>query len=330
MITPCLLFTDINRVEFNQAELREPAENEVLIKTELSAISPGTELRCLRGSEPQLGSSHFPFIPGYALVGQVVRAGKGGEALLGQRVFSSGARETVNRRSAWGGHIGHALVSAVSVLAIPAGVPSTDAVLFKLAAIAYRGVRLATPAKGETVTVVGLGPIGQLSARLFAEAGADVLAVDVATERVALAAQAGLNAVASQGSLVEAVRACRPEGASIVVDATGSTAVLKDSVQLVRDKPWTDADTPGGRLVIQGSYASGIELTPPECFARELTILWPRDSQQADLRAITDLSDQHKLSFDGLLGGVFAPEEAQKIYDQLLNHSPLLTAAFRW
>ncbi|BET68846.1 hypothetical protein ASA1KI_37640 [Opitutales bacterium ASA1] len=92
-----------------------------MIKTSLSSISPGTELRCLAGEQDGLGRDHFPFIPGYSLVGTVVRASGRHAGLVGQMVFSSGARRA-GHTTAWGGHIGDAVVPGDSVVPIPDGI----------------------------------------------------------------------------------------------------------------------------------------------------------------------------------------------------------------
>ncbi|BET68847.1 hypothetical protein ASA1KI_37650 [Opitutales bacterium ASA1] len=201
----------------------------------------------------------------------------------------------------------------------------------KLAAIAHRGVYLARPQAGEDVVVVGLGPIGQMSARLFAQAGARVLAVDLSAGRVGLAAAAGIHAMVSTDGLEASVRRVLPQGASIVVDATGAGSLLGRTMSLLRDKPWDDSDSAGGRLVVQGSYPAEISLPSTTAFAKEMTMLWPRDSQRRDMERIFTLLQTGALSFAGLLGGVYPPGEAQAVYDRLRDTpGTFLTAAFRW
>lgn len=326
----CLLFTDVGRVQTRETELPDPGPDDVLIHTALSSISPGTELRCLAGEQDGLGRDHFPFIPGYSLVGTVVQAGGRHAALEGQVVFSSGSRKA-RHLAAWGGHLARAVVPGDSVVPIPSGVSPEDAALAKLAAIAHRGVHLARPAKGEDVVVVGLGPIGQMSARLFAQAGARVLAVDLSAERCALARRAGIQAIVPANGLEASVRSLLPQGAPIVVDATGARSLLGQTMSLLRDKPWDESDTAGGRLVVQGSYPADISMPSTTAFAKEMTMLWPRDSQRRDMEFVLTSLQQGTLSFAGLLSGVYDPSEAQTIYDRLRGApGTFMTAAFRW
>jgi 2-desacetyl-2-hydroxyethyl bacteriochlorophyllide A dehydrogenase len=328
--TTCLFFTGVGRVEFGETELPEPGPDDVLIKTSLSGISPGTELRCLAGEQDGLGRDRFPFIPGYSLVGTVVRASGCHAGLHGRVVFSSGARRA-KHAAAWGGHIADAVVPGDSVMPIPDGISMEDAVMAKLAAIAHRGVQLANPQPGEDVVVVGLGMIGQMSVRLFAQTGARVLGVDLSAERCAVARRVGIPAIVPTNGLEAGVRSLLPQGAPIVVDATGVRGLLGQTMNLLRDKPWDESDTAGGRLVVQGSYTAEISMPSTTAFAKEMTMLWPRDSQRRDLEFVLASLQKGTLSFAGLLSGVFAPSEAQAIYDRLRGTpGEFMTAAFHW
>lgn len=328
--TPCLFFTAVGRAEPAVTELPEPGPDDIVVETTLSAISPGTELRCLAGEQEGLGRDHFPFVPGYALLGRVEQASGTHRALIGRNVLSSGARRA-RHTMAWGGHVARAVVPADSVVPVPAGIRDEDAVLTKLAAIARRGVLMARPQPGEDVIVVGLGAVGQMSARLFAQAGARVLGVDLAPARVRVAESAGIRAMVPDGPLNDAVRSRLCGGAPIVVDATGSPALLRETMNLLREKPWDESETPGGRLVVQGSYPGDVTIPGSTPFAREMTMLWPRDSQRRDMESILDFLARGQLRFDGILGGVHAPAEAQKVYDALRSREgSVITAAFRW
>src|SRR5918994_4388185 len=63
-----------------------------------------------------------------------------------------------------------------------------------LGAIALQGVRLAEPTLGESVVVIGLGLVGQLTVQLLKANGCRVLGIDLDAERVKLAMQLGADA----------------------------------------------------------------------------------------------------------------------------------------
>ena len=238
MKTTALLATGIDHIELVAANIPEPGPGELVVEALYTAISPGTEMRCLAGR--QIGVS-FPHIPGYSMIGRIGARGPGETIPEGTLVFCQGT-EKADRVLAWGGHIAHALRSAASVFPLPAGIDPLSAALAKLAAIAYRGVRVAKTQPHEEVAVVGLGPIGQLSARLHRLAGARVVAADLDASRVALAQSAGIEALVPTEGLVPAFAQRQPTGADVVVDSTGAPPVLQQSVRLVKSKPWDNSE----------------------------------------------------------------------------------------
>jgi 3-hydroxyethyl bacteriochlorophyllide a dehydrogenase len=327
MKTTALLVTDIDRVELVEARIPEPGPAQVIVEALYTAISPGTELRCLGGK--QLGAA-FPFVPGYSMVGHIVASGAGVGLAEGTLVFCTGT-EKADRPLLWGAHIAHALCSADRLFALPTGVDPLDASLTKLAAIAYRGVRVAGTRPHDEVAVVGLGPIGQLAARLHALAGARIVAADLDSSRVAMAKSAGIEALVPDQGLVAAFRAVQPQGADVVVDSTGAVAVLQQSVLLARMKPWDDALTEPARLVIQGSCAENVIFDYHQAFFRELSVHFPRDNQPRDIRAVLRLLAGGRLKTRDLVTQLGQPADAQEIYTSLRAAKPgLLTTVFQW
>ncbi|MBC8141934.1 MAG: alcohol dehydrogenase catalytic domain-containing protein, partial [Armatimonadetes bacterium] len=158
MKTQAIVFTAPDAVAVIDTTVPEPGDNDVLIETVYSCVSPGTELRCLSGQ--QNGAPAFPFVPGYALCGRIRQVGANVQNVReGDAVFCTGTqRAEVNR--CWGGHIGHAVVNAGVVFPVPEGVSLHTAVLTKLAAICLRGAKMSRPLPWETVAVIGLGTVG--------------------------------------------------------------------------------------------------------------------------------------------------------------------------
>src|SRR5438270_783481 len=69
-----------HRVEVREVEIPAPAPNQVLVKTEVSAVSPGTELAVYTGThqwlkDPSLPDWKFPFRSGYSAAGTVAAVG---------------------------------------------------------------------------------------------------------------------------------------------------------------------------------------------------------------------------------------------------------------
>jgi len=327
MKTTALFATTVDRVELVEAVVPDPAPGQIIIEALFTAVSPGTEMRCIGGRQPGLA---FPFIPGYSMVGRVAARGAGVALAEGALVFCQGT-EKADRPLAWGGHIAHALRGEESAFLLPVGLDPLEAALAKLGAIAYRGVRAAGTRPHEEVAVVGLGVIGQLSARLHRLAGARVVAADLSPDRVALAKAAGIEAVVPQEGLTAAFRTLQPAGADVVVDSTGALPVLQQSVLLAKAKPWDNTLTEPTRLVIQGSYPENVIFDYHQAFFRELAVHFPRDNQTRDLQAVLRFLGSGRLKTRDLVSEICPPGDAPRIYSALRAAKPgLLTAVFQW
>jgi 2-desacetyl-2-hydroxyethyl bacteriochlorophyllide A dehydrogenase len=322
MQSRAVLFTDIGSVRLGEVGIPEPGSGEVLIQTAFSAVSPGTEKRCLAGQ--QAGAPPFPFVPGYALSGRILEVGSDVKLELGTRVFCTGTQRLEGANRLWGGHVAHAVVPVTVLRFVPDGVSLEQAALAKLAAIAYHGTRLSRPQPHEVVLVVGLGPIGLLSARLHALSGCRVIGVDPLPARRAALELIGAEAVEN----LEAATAILPDGADVVVDATGIPSVLAQALHLAKVLPWGDHLETGARVLIQGSYAQDMILPYDAVFRREAVILTPRDAQPRDERAVLELMARGVLNLEDVVAHVFSPDEAETVYAGLSG--PWLTALFKW
>lgn len=327
MQTRAIVFNAPYQVSLETVEIPPPEAGEVLIESLYTLISPGTELRCRAGKQE---GTIFPFIPGYTMVGRVVARGAGVSLPEGTLVFCGGtSKSDINR--AWGGHVAHAVQPERDVYPLPEGVNPLEATAVKLAAIAYRGVRLSVPRPHETVAVIGLGAIGLLAAQLHALTGARVVAADLSPYRVANAQKVGLEAFVPQGNLGAAFRAYCSSGADVVVDATGVPAVLAQAIAVAREKPWDDSPELGARMVVQGSYPGDFSLPYQAVFLKELAFYIPRDAQPRDLRAMLELLARGRLNLDALISEVRPPETAPETYAILAApDAPLITVAFDW
>src|SRR5438105_3513599 len=66
--------------DVREVDLPDPAEHQILVAAEVSAISPGTELAIWTGThqwlqDPNLPDWKFPFRPGYSAAGRVAAVG---------------------------------------------------------------------------------------------------------------------------------------------------------------------------------------------------------------------------------------------------------------
>jgi 2-desacetyl-2-hydroxyethyl bacteriochlorophyllide A dehydrogenase len=220
--------------EIRKFEEAMPAAGEILVETEATLISPGTE-RAIFTAVAETGVP-YPYVPGYSHVGRVVAAGQGSPLQVGQRVSTGGP------------HASLYLTAAARAIPVPPGVAVDPAAMARIGAIALQGVRKAAIEPGAAVLVLGCGLIGQIAAQLSRCAGASVLAAATTSERLAVARECGICTLQ--------LRECPVDGdsADVVIDATGHPKAFSDALRAIR---------PRGRIVLLGSTRSvtpGIDL----------------------------------------------------------------------
>jgi polar amino acid transport system substrate-binding protein len=135
-----------------------------------------------------------------------------------------------------------------------------------LGAIALQGVRLAEPTLGESVVVIGLGLVGQLTIQLLKANGCRVFGLDLDPARVALALELGADAAkVSDDSAAKSVEAfTRGHGADavLITAATDSNQPVELAAKVSRLK---------GRVIIVGM--TGLDIPRAPFFSRELKLM---------------------------------------------------------
>jgi 2-desacetyl-2-hydroxyethyl bacteriochlorophyllide A dehydrogenase len=218
-------FVAPRRVELREVEVPDPPEGHVLVATEWSGISSGTELLAYRGEvDPDLpldetlgalaGTFTYPFRYGYSAVGRVVRPA--GPFQEGQRVF------------AFHPHQDLFVADAREVVPVDDLDPRAST-LYPMVETALQVCLDAAPRLGETVVVVGLGAVGILVAALLVRTGAVVLGSESEPARRAAAAAFGVRAV-DPDEVQEVVAAETSQGADLVVEASGNPGALASTL----------------------------------------------------------------------------------------------------
>lgn len=197
---------------------------------------------------------------GYSASGFVIAVGEGVEDIaVGARVACAGSQAA---------H--HAEIISVPrnlVVEVPKSVELKDASTVTLGAIALQGVRRAQPTLGETMIVIGLGILGQLTQQILRANGVNVLGVDLDSERVELARSNGMKYgfdVAGDQMIKAAYRLSDGYGADgvIITAATPSSELLSSAFQACRRK---------GRVVLVGDV--GMDIDRQDIYAKELDFL---------------------------------------------------------
>src|ERR1044071_4818515 len=149
---------------------------------------------------------------------------------------------------------------------LPEGVSFEAGAFGTLGAIALQGVRLAEPTLGESIVVIGLGLVGQLTVQLLKANGCRVFGLDLDPARVALALELGADkAVVSNEEAATAMEKwTRGHGADpvLITAATDSNQPVELAASVSRLK---------GRVIVVGM--TGMDIPRPPFFSRELKLI---------------------------------------------------------
>ncbi|MEW6227731.1 MAG: zinc-binding alcohol dehydrogenase [Bacillota bacterium] len=221
---------------------------QVLVRTEYSLISPGTETGIIRRvREEGLGEAGYLAL-GYCAAGVIVGKDEAVKNVaVGDRVACYGAPYVR--------HSGILAVPRTLVVQLPDEVSTREGAFCGLGAIAIHGLRLTRLQFGESLAIVGLGLIGQLAVQVAVAAGYRVFGMDLLPARLKLARRAGAelavnsSELAVNGNAGDPVMAIKSltEGlgvdAVLVCAASRSPELIQQALRLVR---------PQGRIVVVG------------------------------------------------------------------------------
>lgn len=238
-----VVVTGQNQVELQEGVLDErPLErDEVLIETEATFISTGTELANYTGREPKVFQPGqwctYPWKSGYANVGIVQAVGAGVTRVkLGDRVFGYGAH------ASWVRYNQQRLL-----IPVPAGLDPVIAAASRMAGVAITSVIVSEIRDNPWVAILGLGLVGNLAAQFFQSRGCRVIGVDPIEYRRQLAERCGIATTVGgdpQSAHEQIMAITNGQGANITVDAVGHSAVVMQALK---------ATARFGQLVILGS-----------------------------------------------------------------------------
>ena len=231
---PQITFTAERTVEIIDVDVPSPRPREILVRTQRSLISAGTEGASFTGppwTRPD-GTTvpQYPTCPGYSAAGEVVAVGEEVRDFTpGDRVCSSAPHRLLTTLPA----------SGDCLWKIPDAVSYEDATLTVLACTVLNGVRLGHPQIGESAAVVGLGVLGQLAVRYLSLTGArNVIGIDLDEHRLGIARQAGAVTHALNPSECDVIGEVQEltdgRGADQVFEVTGRTQTYDLCLDLAR------------------------------------------------------------------------------------------------
>jgi 2-desacetyl-2-hydroxyethyl bacteriochlorophyllide A dehydrogenase len=312
-----------------------PADDEIVVRVAAAGI-------CHTDAHYRAGFTQLrlPLTLGHEIAGVVARKGARVDGLAeGDRValhylrFCGTCRRCVEHGEQFcetggmlgnnydGGYAKEVVVPAANAVRIPENVPFAHAaVMMCSTATAYHALRLAAPVANKTVAILGFGGLG-ISALMLARAlgAAQVLAVDVVDEKLALARSMGATPVRSNEDLTQSILdATGGRGADIALDLAGRADVSARAVRAL---------VPGGTLVLVALSDAPLAVNPyRDLLARERRIIGCSDHTRAELDELMHLADTKAIDMSAAISETvpFDAAAINAVLDKLDRGTPTL------
>ncbi len=333
--------TESGAVECHDYPLGQLAPGMVRIQTEVSMISPGTEMTYigrdasnpylhktwdpeLRIFTPGAPTQDHPIVFGYRAAGTVV-ASSDAELAPGTRVFGKWRHTEFTTLSTADARAQR----LPEELSFDDGADLAQMLPIAVNAVAYAEERHA----GAAAVVFGCGPVGLILAQVARATGATtVYAVDRLPERLAIAESLGLVPLDANAEDV-ALRLKREHGADVIpvaFECSGSTHALHEAIRVVRRR---------GTIVAVGFYqgeAAGLFLGDEfhhngvEVRSGQIGNLHPR-WEIGQLRAFgIDLVRRRAITLGGLPRVTYRVEQVAEAFEALRRPGEALQAALSY
>ncbi len=270
---------------------------------------------------------------GYSSSGVVIKVGEGIDDInIGDRVACAGSNGAY--------HAEQIKVSRNLVVKIPENVSFQDASTVSLGAISLQGVRRLSPSIGETVTVIGLGILGQITIQLLKACGCKVIAVDLDQDRLNLASKMGADEILNPSidddiSRIKLLTNGYGVDAVIITASSSSDEVISSAFNMSRKK---------AKVILVGDV--GLNLKREEFYAKELDFLisssygpgryddnyeeknldypypYVRWTENRNMEEYLNLISNNKINIESLKSLTYKIDEAKKAYEDIQSKSP--------
>lgn len=280
---------------------------EVLIRVEACGVCH-SDIHVADGDWPQFAPiTKIPLILGHEIIGRVVEAGADVRELQpGDRVgvpwiyWTCGecefcregnenlcVRQKITGVSVDGGFAEFVAAPASHAMKVGGGSrPAEIAPLFCAGVTVYRALKQAQIVRGQRVAIFGIGGLGHVAIQVAREMGAEITAIDVSDEKLALAKEFGAAQALNAGSANVGKEIRAKGGVHVALVASAAKAAYDTAFACLR---------PTGKLLVVGLPAENISFPPIMMAAKEARIQASAVGTRQDLREVLALAGQGKL-----------------------------------
>lgn len=264
---------------------------------------------------------------GYSSSGIVIgKKGEVGNINIGDRVACAGT-----------GYANHAEIVCVPknlIVKIPNKVSFEEAAFVALGGICIQGIRRADCKFGETITVIGLGLVGQITCQILNAIGCKVIGIDIDERRINIAKKLGLKLGFKTNVVQKVLKHTNNLGVDsvLICASTKNNEPLSQAIDMCRSR---------GKVIIIGTIGMDIKRHPS--YEKELDFLmscsygpgrydqnyeekgydYPIDfvrwTEKRNIEEFLNLIANKKINIKSLIGKIFDIDEAADAYESLKN-----------
>jgi L-iditol 2-dehydrogenase len=278
----------------------------------------------LAGTVVEAGEGVENFAPGNRVValnsapcGACYFCARGQENLCDDLLFNNGAYAEFIRIPA--------RIVAKNTLIVPDHVPLEHAALTEPLACAVHGFEDSRPHPGDTVAIIGGGPLGLMILHVAALAGYEVISIVKHDGQVEAARQLGAAHVVKATSIRKAIhdtRAFTPKdrGVDIAIEAVGLPEAWEEAVEMVRK---------GGTVNFFGGCATGtrINLDTNRIHYSDITLRATFHHTPAICRKALDLIASGRFQAGAFITGHAHLYELNRVFEKLMKRSSEIKTA---
>lgn len=234
-----LYFAAPGIVEVKKEQLADPGPDQVLVRTLLTGISPGTEMLLYHGQFPDnldldekidslSGTAAYPVKYGYAAIGEIIDRGETvSPEWIGKRVFS------------FQPHVSHFLTETKYLHVVPDELTVEDAIFLPNMETAINFVMDGAPLIGENVVIFGQGIVGLLTTALLSQYPlSNLKTIDFHPLRRQASLQLGADSSLKPSEMISGEQSVQERQkknkwrADLVYELTGDPKVLNQAVEV--------------------------------------------------------------------------------------------------
>jgi (R,R)-butanediol dehydrogenase / meso-butanediol dehydrogenase / diacetyl reductase len=325
------------QVEMTERELPSPKADEALIKVSYAGIC-GTDMMIFHGLHPR---AKAPLVLGHEFSGVVMEVGNDQHVKKGDRVVVEPLLNCGKCAACQAGQIhvcenlryigidqdgGFAEYTTIPVhrlRVLPDSVTEKEAAMIEPLAVAIHTVRRSKLKVGDTVAILGAGPIGLLIGIIAERAGAGKIFIsDVSSMRLQVAREMGFEAIDAKTKNIAQVVKEYTNGvrADVVYEVAGNQFTADQMIDCIKFQ---------GEIAVVSVYKKPPAIQLAAMHFREISLMTTRCYSSEDFTKAIELLAQNKINLDPLVSHILKLEDIQAGFDLMGNPDQSLKILFQ-